>query len=69
MWFAIIGAIVWAIAPLLAVSLENALLPVAIAIAVSLGFGALWFRLGKLQRQFYEGRHIPPRNLPEKIRP
>lgn len=68
MWFGISGAIAWAIAPLLAVSLENALLPVAIAIAVSLGFGALWFRLGKLQRQFYEGRDIPPRNLPEKIR-
>jgi Pheophorbide a oxygenase len=29
---------------------------------------AAWFGLGQLERQFYAGREIPPRNLPEQRR-
>ncbi len=29
-------------------------------------FGVVWIGLSKLQRQFYDGRTVPPRNRPEK---
>ncbi|MCG6137745.1 MAG: hypothetical protein MET45_24435 [Nostoc sp. LLA-1] len=29
-----------------------------------LTFGTAWLGLSKLQKQFYEGRRVPPRNLP-----
>lgn len=28
----------------------------------------IWFGLGKLEQRFYQGRSIPPRNLPERIK-
>lgn len=56
---AIFGAVLWAILPLV----DNAsaflnLLPLTAALA--------WWGLGNLERQFYEGRAVPPRNLPHK---
>jgi len=63
---AIAAAIAWAMLPLLSFTLNHSL-PLAIAAAiVPLTLGAVWLGLGKLERQFYEGRVIPPRNLPEK---
>jgi hypothetical protein len=35
---------------------------------VPLLFGAGWWKLSQLEREFYEGRIIPPRNLLEKKR-
>jgi phenylpropionate dioxygenase-like ring-hydroxylating dioxygenase large terminal subunit len=38
-----------------------------LTLAVISGAG-IWFGLGKLERRFYQGRLVPPRNFPEKIR-
>ncbi|MEA5514383.1 hypothetical protein [Nodularia sp. UHCC 0506] len=35
---------------------------------IPLAFGAAWLGLSKLEKQFYEGRTVPPRNLPESGR-
>jgi phenylpropionate dioxygenase-like ring-hydroxylating dioxygenase large terminal subunit len=64
---AVMGAIAWVTSPLL----------MALGQTVPLGFtagmgllalGSLggWALLKRLERRFYEGREIPPRNLPEK---
>ncbi|PSR16212.1 cell death suppressor protein Lls1, partial [filamentous cyanobacterium CCP3] len=54
------------------------LLPIAVAIGSVTGIAAVvlsllplataaaWAGLGRLERRFYEGRAVPPRNLPEK---
>ncbi len=61
------SAIAWSIAPILV-----ALSPATtsgfgiFASPVALGLLAGWAALGRLERRFYEGRAIPPRNLPEK---
>jgi phenylpropionate dioxygenase-like ring-hydroxylating dioxygenase large terminal subunit len=62
----IVAVIVWATLPLLAVTLGSSLLFATVGAIVPLILGAVWLALGKLERQFYEGRAIPPRNLPEK---
>ncbi len=64
---AVTGAIAFASTPLLALSLnEIAILVTAISTTVSLTCFAAWGGLASLERQFYKGRDIPPRNLPEK---
>ncbi|MBD2043212.1 Rieske 2Fe-2S domain-containing protein [Microcoleus sp. FACHB-672] len=56
---AFLGIILWAILPLLNhASVFLNLLPVIAALA--------WWGLSKLERRFYEGRAVPPRNLPQK---
>jgi phenylpropionate dioxygenase-like ring-hydroxylating dioxygenase large terminal subunit len=62
---AIGGVIALAITPLL-VYLSNAASASFGATTVSLVFGLTWLGLGKLERQFYSGREVPLRNLPEK---
>jgi phenylpropionate dioxygenase-like ring-hydroxylating dioxygenase large terminal subunit len=62
----ILAAIAWIVAPLLVVTMgQAATIAVVISTATSLTFGGIWLALGRLERQFYEGREIPPRNLPE----
>lgn len=64
---AIVGAIAWAILPLLSLSFSISSLALAITAAViPLMCGGIWLGLGRLEQRFYEGRRIPPRNLPEK---
>ena len=61
---AVVGAIAWAIIPLLALFFDKTATVAAIVssgVALIAGFG--WFGLGRLERRFYEGRTIPPRNL------
>lgn len=54
----------WSLLPVVMLSQS---VGVAIAsVAVSLIAGATWLGLGKLERQFYEGRPVPLRNLPDK---
>jgi phenylpropionate dioxygenase-like ring-hydroxylating dioxygenase large terminal subunit len=66
---ALIAAIAWIISPLLAVTIGQAsVAAIAISTTVSLICGAGWLGLGRLARQYYEGRRIPPRNLPEHQR-
>ncbi|MBW4680541.1 MAG: Rieske 2Fe-2S domain-containing protein [Microcoleus vaginatus WJT46-NPBG5] len=56
---AFLGIILWAILPFLNhASVFLNLLPATAALA--------WWGLGKLERRFYEGRALPPRNLPQK---
>ena len=59
-----VGAV--AIAPLVASLNETATLAVTLLTLVSLACGAGWLFLGRFVSQFYQGRDVPPRNLPEK---
>lgn len=64
---AIIVALAWTIAPLLALSFgKAAILAVALSTILSLVCSAVWFGLGKLEQKFFEGKAIPPRNFPEQ---
>jgi phenylpropionate dioxygenase-like ring-hydroxylating dioxygenase large terminal subunit len=65
-WLAIAAALVWATTPLLVSLGQTAVLASSLSTTVILVFGATWLGLGKLERQFYQGRDVPPRNLPEK---
>ncbi|MEQ8972863.1 MAG: Rieske 2Fe-2S domain-containing protein [Coleofasciculus sp. C1-SOL-03] len=61
---AVVGAMAWAIIPLLALFFDKTATVAAIVssgVALIAGFG--WFGLGRLERRFYEGRTVPPRNL------
>ncbi|HEY9644894.1 MAG TPA: Rieske 2Fe-2S domain-containing protein [Chroococcidiopsis sp.] len=63
----IVGAIAWASLPLTAIALGTP--PLAIALLATLTpliAGLIWAGLHKLERQFYQGRPIPLRNMPEK---
>ncbi|HEY9659334.1 MAG TPA: cell death suppressor protein Lls1, partial [Allocoleopsis sp.] len=61
------GAIGWAVTMLL-VLLASSPVAVGVAIVLTLLAGATWLGLGKLEKRFYQGRAIPPRNLPDKKR-
>ncbi|MBW4541275.1 MAG: Rieske 2Fe-2S domain-containing protein [Myxacorys chilensis ATA2-1-KO14] len=54
------------IVSLIAATLLPVFVPSVVSAIVALSAIALWFGLGKLERQFYEGRSVPLRNLPEK---
>ncbi len=67
MGFALTAAIAWSIAPLLLLIIDQtSVLGVALSSTVSLTCIATWLWLTSLEKQFYEGRDVPPRNLPEK---
>lgn len=54
-----LGIILWAVLPLVNhASVFLNLLPITAALA--------WWGLGNLERRFYEGRAVPPRNVPQK---
>ncbi|MCU0568452.1 MAG: Rieske 2Fe-2S domain-containing protein [Oculatellaceae cyanobacterium Prado106] len=61
-----VAAIAWCITPLLMVLSQGSLGGAIATTLISLAAVIAWWRLGKLERGFYEGRAIPPRNLPEK---
>ena len=63
----IVIAIVWTLIPVLMLT-QNTIPAIAVIIYslfVVIG-GGIWFSLGNLERKFYQGQEIPPRNLPEK---
>ncbi len=63
---AVTGAIAWSSLPILTFLLSS---PVWVTLVVGvfpLVAGAIWLWLGRLAQQFYKGRDIPTRNLPEK---
>lgn len=63
----VVGAITWAMLPLLTFILgEPSILKAILSGVIPLMAGAAWLWLGKLEWQFYEGREVPLRNLPEK---
>ncbi len=53
----ILGASIWGLLPI-----TNS--ATVIAIPIALACGAAWWGLKRLEKQFYDGRAIPPRNLP-----
>jgi hypothetical protein len=65
---ALIGsAIAWSMIPLAIVRSDIFSLGVAsLLTAIPLLSGALWLWLGNLERKFYQGNPIPPRNLTKK---
>ncbi len=64
---AISGAILWAALPLLSLGFGTPTPSIAILIAaIPLTVGGIWLWLGNLERQFYQGRAVPPRNLPDQ---
>lgn len=60
-----IGAISWALIPVLN-QFTSTTAATSIASLTFLVISFTWYRLGKLEHQLYQGRLIPPRNLPEK---
>lgn len=62
----VVAAIAWSLLPLFSLLTAP---PLALTLAttlIPLLAGATWLGLGRLERQFYEGRAIPPRNLPDR---
>jgi phenylpropionate dioxygenase-like ring-hydroxylating dioxygenase large terminal subunit len=63
----IVSAVIWSLVPLVGFIWGELTLPIVIIMAMMpLGAIATWFGLGNLERQFYQGRAVPLRNLPEK---
>lgn len=58
----ILAGISWSVLPLAALS-EIPTLAIATIAGLPLAAGALWLWLGKIERQFYDGREVPPRNF------
>jgi len=64
---AVAAVVVWALMPLLSVFWDEVSVAVAgVTSVVSLTLGGAWLGLGRLERRFYEGREVAPRNLPDK---
>jgi phenylpropionate dioxygenase-like ring-hydroxylating dioxygenase large terminal subunit len=62
----LIAAIAWTSTLLALPSGKIAVLVAVSSTTVILASGVAWLGLSKLERRFYKGRDIPPRNLPEK---
>jgi len=45
---------------------QTSLVSLLLAATVPLAIVAAWWNLGRLERQFSQGRAVPPRNIPEK---
>ncbi|TVQ08098.1 MAG: cell death suppressor protein Lls1 [Leptolyngbya sp. DLM2.Bin27] len=61
-----VSAVGWSLVP---VGLANGYVSGLAAVMLSvlpLGTAAAWAGLGRLEQRFYQGRAVPPRNLPEK---
>jgi phenylpropionate dioxygenase-like ring-hydroxylating dioxygenase large terminal subunit len=67
MGVAVITALAWALLPLLLYIYPQAgITTITISILAVISGGGIWFGLGTLERQFYQGRKVAPRNLFEK---
>jgi phenylpropionate dioxygenase-like ring-hydroxylating dioxygenase large terminal subunit len=64
---AIVAALLWSLLPLFVlIQGQVSIITATISILIVLLGGGVWLALSKLEQQFYQGREIPPRNLPEK---
>jgi phenylpropionate dioxygenase-like ring-hydroxylating dioxygenase large terminal subunit len=62
----VVSAVTWSLIPVtIALAGSLSLLSGALLTGLPLVAGALWLWLGRIQRQFYEGRALPPRNRPK----
>ncbi|NJM72298.1 MAG: Rieske 2Fe-2S domain-containing protein [Scytonema sp. RU_4_4] len=67
MGVAVVAALAWGLLPLLVlIQGQASIITVTISTLAVVSGALIWFGLGKLERQFYQGREVPPRNLPEK---
>jgi phenylpropionate dioxygenase-like ring-hydroxylating dioxygenase large terminal subunit len=65
-WCGITAVLTLASMPILGLYFNTtSILAVVLETITPLPFGAAWLGLTKLQKQFYEGRTVPPRNLPD----
>lgn len=63
----VISAVLWSSIPLAVALLGPLSLPLGAALTgLPLVAGGLWLWLGKVERDFYQGAAVPPRNLPDK---
>ena len=63
----IASALIWSAIPLIiALQGKLSLTLGALLTGLPIAIGALWLWLGNLERKFYEGDGVPPRNLPDK---
>jgi len=62
----IIAAVTTTIDPPLALLLGENTVPSSLLLTLALILGAAWLWLGRLEEQFYQGREVPLRNLPER---
>ncbi|WP_425335079.1 Rieske 2Fe-2S domain-containing protein [Nostoc punctiforme] len=66
-WSGVATVVTMACAPMLILFFNRtSVLAEVIETIAPLIFGVAWIGLSKLQRQFYDGRTVPPRNRPEK---
>ncbi|NJK48804.1 Rieske 2Fe-2S domain-containing protein [Candidatus Gracilibacteria bacterium] len=59
----IVAAIAWSITPLTFYFGQSSLLTAIILTVIPLIFGGVWLGLGQLEKRFYKGQTVPPRNL------
>ncbi|MBW4557586.1 MAG: Rieske 2Fe-2S domain-containing protein [Trichormus sp. ATA11-4-KO1] len=65
-WCGVLAVLALVSIPILSLYFDTtSTVAVVIETVTPLAFGAAWLGLSKLQKQFYEGRTVPPRNLPE----
>ncbi len=63
-----VTALAWATATLLPVLTSVGALPVGLTVVLAIAALATYYGLSQLERKFYEGRAVPPRNLPEQAK-
>ncbi|WP_071187835.1 Rieske 2Fe-2S domain-containing protein [Trichormus sp. NMC-1] len=64
---AVVTAFVWALLPLLMfIYGQTDIFTISFLTLLVISGAGIWFGLGRLERRFYQGRLVPPRNLPEK---
>jgi phenylpropionate dioxygenase-like ring-hydroxylating dioxygenase large terminal subunit len=66
-WSGVLTILALASTPILAFWNSNSFLLVLLETVTPLLLGLGWWKLSQLERQFYDGRVTPPRNLPEKV--
>ncbi|MGB3201364.1 MAG: Rieske 2Fe-2S domain-containing protein [Nodosilinea sp.] len=59
-----VSAVGWSLLPI-AVGSATGIAAIVLSL-LPLGTAAAWAGLGRLERRFYEGRSVPPRNLPDR---
>lgn len=64
---AVVTVLVWALLPLLIfIYGQTNIFTISFLTLLVISGAGIWFGLGRLERRFYQGRLVPPRNLPEK---
>ncbi|MBW4617621.1 MAG: Rieske 2Fe-2S domain-containing protein [Desmonostoc vinosum HA7617-LM4] len=63
----VLEALIWGLLPLLGfIDRDTSIITAMISTLAAVGGILAWFGLGKLEQKFYQGKEVPPRNLPQK---